>query len=281
MEFSFTNRLWNSIRYRIKNNVDYYKYRSRLGLSRASFNRLRRYDLSHFEPMSEIFLGRTVRFKSPFWFLHSIQEIFVDEAYKFAPQNEKPRIIDCGSNIGLSAIYFKRLCPDSRITAFEADPEVFETMRENIEQFGLSDVEMVEKAVWTSETTLQFDSEGTVGGRLEFERDVPGSNKIDVQTIRLRDYLNEKIDFLKLDIEGAEYAVLKDCKELLENVENLFVEYHAVDDEEQKLDEILSILRKAGFRYYIEDAWINQSHPFISKKGGKYEMQLNISAYRS
>jgi hypothetical protein len=101
-----------------------------------------------------------------------------------------------------------------------------------------------------------------------------------VRAIRLRDLMDERIDFLKIDIEGAEYDVLGDCADKLENVENLFVEYHVRSSEEQHLDEILSWIRRAGFRYYINAAADNQAHPFVSKGGEVYEMQLNISCYR-
>ena len=41
-------------------------------------------------------------------------------------------------------------------------------------------------------------------------------NKKTVPCVRLRDLLNEEIDFLKIDIEGAEYEVLKDCADEFE-----------------------------------------------------------------
>ena len=50
--------------------------------------------------------------------------------------------------------------------------------------------------------------------------------KTTVTCVRLKDLLDDDIDFLKIDIEGAEYAVLKDCSDDLTNVKNLFVEYH-------------------------------------------------------
>ena len=66
--------------------------------------------------------------------------------------------------------------------------------------------------------------------------------KNNVRCVRLNDLLNEEIDFLKIDIEGAELPVLKDCSDNLKNVKNLFVEYHGKYDEMFKLNEILEIL---------------------------------------
>lgn len=263
----------------IKKQVYFYKDKNKLNLSKSDYFKLLRYRADYKQPMSVKFKGNITHFSSPFWFLHSIEEIFLDEVYKFFPSREDALIIDCGANIGLSVLYFKQICPNAKIIAFEADPYVFEFMEKNIKAFALSDVDLLNKAVWTEDSKLEFDAEGTVGGRLGLG-EIEIKNKIEVESIRLRDYLDKKIDFLKIDIEGAEYKVLKDCADKLHNVENLFLEYHILSSEEQNLDEILLWLRNAGFRYYIKEAWENQKYPFVSKKGTVYEMQLNISCYR-
>jgi len=263
----------------IQKRAYYLKNKNKLGLSWSGYKQLKKNTHRHGELMTTRLYGNTTEFTSPFWFLHSIEEIFIDEVYKFNPGRKDAVILDCGANIGLSVLYFKKISPGSRVIAFEADPNVFQLMQHNIKSFGLSNVELVNKAVWIEETTLAFDSEGSVGGHLGGE-EKEMKNKIDVKTLRLRDFLDQKIDFLKIDIEGAEYAVLKDCKDKLHNVENLFIEYHVFNKEEQRLEEILSLLKQAGFRYYIKQAWANQEFPFVSKGGEYYEMQLNISCYR-
>jgi FkbM family methyltransferase len=217
-----------------------------------------------------------LQYTSPFWFLHSLHEIFADKIYNFKSNKTNPRIIDCGSNIGLSAIYFKSIYPDCQLTCFEADPTIVGKLEENLKSFKIS-AEIVDKAVWTEETELCFSSDGQLGGKLSDSGD--GKK---VQTIRLKDFLFEKIDFLKLDIEGAETAVLKDCKNQLHLVENIFIEYHCTPEEPQELNEMLSILTNAGFRYYIKEAWNNRSFPFMEKNSSStmYELQLNIFGYR-
>jgi FkbM family methyltransferase len=46
--------------------------------------------------------------------------------------------LDCGANIGLATLFFKRLYPESEIHAFEPDPETFKMLRRNVEQNSLS-----------------------------------------------------------------------------------------------------------------------------------------------
>lgn len=273
------SRFLKKIQDYLKKHFYYYKNKNKLGLAKSDYFKLLRYRADYKASEVVKFNGGSTHFASPFWFLHTIEEIFIDEVYKFLPSRSDALIIDCGANIGLSVLYFKQICPNAKIIAFEADPFVFEFMKKNIREFDLANVELLNKAVWIDESKLEFDAEGTVGGRLGLgESEI--KNKIEVKTIRLRNYLNEKIDFLKLDIEGAEYKVLKDCADKLHNVENLFLEYHVLSTEEQHLDELLLWLKNAGFRYYIKEAWENQKYPFVGQKESFYEMQLNISCYR-
>jgi FkbM family methyltransferase len=263
----------------LKKHLDFQRKGEKLGLSKSDYFNLLRYPGGYSQRTTIKFTGATTHFTSPYWLLHSIQEIFVDEVYKFSPTRVDPRIIDCGANIGLAAIYFKRLCPGARVIAFEPDPTIFELLQANLHERGYDDVEIINRAVWIEETVRRFEREGNLGGRF-VDGTASDSEVSEVNANRLRDYLNEEVEFLKIDIEGAEYDVLRDCADRLGNVANLFVEYHVRPTEEQRLDEILLWIRNAGFRYYISEAAKNQLHPFVIKRGGVYDMQLNISCYR-
>src|SRR5438046_7498954 len=81
-------------------------------------------------------------------FVFSYGEIFKREIYRFTADHKAPFIIDCGANIGLSVIYFKRLYPESRIIAFEADSGVFQVLSQNMRSFALNDITLHNVAVW-------------------------------------------------------------------------------------------------------------------------------------
>ena len=68
---------------------------------------------------------------------------------------------------------------------------------------------------------------------------------------------------MKIDIEGAELPVLRDCSDNLKNVKNLFVEYHGKYNEIFKLNEILEILLQNNFKYYIKEGDSVYSRPFL------------------
>jgi len=208
------------------------------------------------------------------------QEIMGTEIYRFNTSKKNPYILDCGANIGLSVIYFKKLYPGAQVTTFEADPDICKILTENVTVQGFSDVTIINKAVWNEETTLTFYKEGGDGGRIEETKE--GKTAIKVPTTRLKPYMNQEIDFLKIDIEGAEYAVLKDISNDLNLVKNIFIEYHSFVGQTQHLDEILAILSKAGFRYYIQTVGIFSHKPFVHINHSLgMDIQMNISGYRS
>lgn len=273
------SRIARSLQYRARQYSYFNSYRDKLGLSRKDFNFLRNKSHTPGEINKVKFKNAYIDFTSPFWLLHSIEEIFIEEVYRFIPKKEDPVIVDCGANIGLSLLYFKQVCKGARITAFEADPFIFKILERNVASYSLTDINLVNRAIWVEDTQLEFNSEGALGGRL-ISGNTGSAQKVLVNTTRLRDLLDSSIDFLKIDIEGAEYEVIKDCRDKLSNVDKLFLEYHVMANEQQYLGEILEWLRDAGFRYYIREAWKNQDYPFIQNASAGYEMQLNIFCYR-
>ena len=233
--------------------------------------------IPRYQPTTTDIFGKPFAVADSASFISSYRQIFDEQIYRFKADKEQPFILDCGANIGLSVIYFKRLYPRSVITAFEADKNIFKILKTNIENFGYNDVELVNRAVWNSETELNFTSDGADGGRLSIPNDKP--NHV-VKTVRLRNYLDHRIDFLKLDIEGAETMVLEDCADSLQNVETLFVEYHSFDREPQSLNVLVDVLAQAGFRLHIQSP-MSAPQPFIKRYAEMgMDMQLNVFAFR-
>lgn len=236
---------------------------------------LRRYP--RFQPVVTNIFGKPLEVPDAPSFLSTFRQIFEEKIYGFTAKTDRPYILDCGANIGLSVIYFKQLYPHCTIVAFEADKAIFETLSRNVQSFGYENVELLNRAVWDSETELNFTSDGGDGGRLSIPEDKPSQV---VQTIRLRNYLERKIDFLKLDIEGAETAVLEDCADRLSNVECLFVEYHSFAGQPQSFHVLTGVLAQAGFRLHIQ-APMPAPQPFIKRYPIMgMDMQLNIFAFR-
>lgn len=240
-------------------------------------------------PRIERFVPTEKEFLNKKMFIHDIasfdlcyDELFVQEMYNFLAKRTNPYIIDCGANLGMSIVYFKELYPEANIVAFEADEHVFSFLEKNVQSFGYKNVELVNKAVWNKDDVLSFIVEGGAGGRLEEQSENGNYTYKHVPCVSVRKYLiDKKVDFFKIDIEGAEYEVLKDCENLLHNVDNLFIEYHSMPEKRQNLHDILKIVQDAGFKYHIKEAYTTK-YPFIERKlNFGMDLQLNIFCYKN
>lgn len=235
--------------------------------------------LPRFTKTETFFLGKKIQIPDAASFLFIKGELFKQEIYKFNTQNPTPYIIDCGANIGLSIIYFKKRFPNATIVGFEPDENIFNFLEYNVKTFDFDNVKIIKKACWNKETTLKFFSEGADAGRVAINSDK--TNVIVISTTSLRNYMKRKIDFLKMDIEGAENVVLRDIRDLLVNVDKIFIEYHSFVDKEQTLPNILEILKEAGFRFIIHHIGTYSPNPFIAVSNYlNMDLQLNIYGYR-
>lgn len=214
-------------------------------------------------------------------FILSLEEIFFSEIYKLNfDKTKKIKIIDCGSNIGMSLLYFKINYTNCEIVAFEPDNKNFELLKLNTSCWEFNNIQINKAAVWTNNGEINFFTTGNLGGKIDDSKNSINGSTI-VKTIRLKDLLLEKIDLLKIDIEGAEYDVLLDCKDNLSLVSNLFIEYHGKFSEGSKLIEILSILNLNRFDFYIKEAADIYPTPFVrTRENYPYEVQLNIFAFK-
>jgi FkbM family methyltransferase len=221
----------------------------------------------------------TVYYTSPADLYHSLVEIFQDKIY-LQELKENSYILDCGANIGLSAIYLKSICPTATIESFEPDSKNFDLLEKNVRSCGLSNVHLHKKAIWKENTTLRFVNDGSLSSRVSSS---PESQTVEVSAVRLRDFMTRPIDFLKIDIEGAEYEVLKDIEDKLHFVNNFFLEYHGKFSQNDQLLEMLEIVKRTGFSFYIREAGVVYTTPFLRKDDGVkriYDVQLNIFCFR-
>ena len=168
--------------------------------------------------------------------------IFIRRINDFLPDNDYPHILDCGANIGCTVLNYKRQFPNARITAFEPDPQFAPILRRNLANNNASDVEVVEAAVWTQDGEISWICEGVDGSRIV--EDGSTSNMITVPTIDLVKYLQVSVDLLKLDIEGAEYAVVDHISHNLEKVKNIIVECHIQQSNLKDFGRLLGTLKR-------------------------------------
>ena len=83
-----------------------------------------------FTPGSIRMLDYELQYSDLLSFCPQWHDIFIDGALEYRSDSAAPRILDCGGNLGLASLFFKRRFPSARITAYEADPALFTTASE-------------------------------------------------------------------------------------------------------------------------------------------------------
>ncbi|NJO00052.1 MAG: FkbM family methyltransferase [Anaerolineales bacterium] len=181
-------------------------------------------------------------------FYYSARDIFLNRIYDFEATNPQPTIIDGGGFIGLFTLYAKKKYPQARVTIFEPNPEALPLLKGNLAVNNIQDITLVEAGLYNHNGVIPFESDGSDGSSAYTHQ---ATSRIKVN--RLNDFINSEVDFLKLNIEGAEWAVIADIEPKLKFVRELVIEYHGFPETGQNLHKILAVLDRAGFRYFIHD----------------------------
>lgn len=181
-------------------------------------------------------------------FYMAAKDIFLHKIYSFETSKSHPRIIDGGGHIGLFTLFTKQRYPGAQITVFEPDYESFKLLNLNINMNGVEGVDVVHAGLHNCKDKVSFGSDNSDGTSI-FAKDK--TTVVDV--VKLSDYIDSEIDFLKLNIEGSEFDVISEVESKLNFINELVIEYHGFKEAGQNLHEILGILDRAGFRYMIHD----------------------------
>lgn len=169
----------------------------------------------------------------------TIDEIFREKPYHFDTDSKQPIIIDAGSNIGIATLFFKKYYPNAHILCFEPDPEAFKLLQKNVTCNCLKDVKLINAALSDQDGEVNF-----FGQVYMKDADARGNSIIDtwglqrqkndtikVQAVKLSSYIHQEVDFLKIDIEGAEQRVLEELEQAdkLKFIKHMSLEVHMAD----------------------------------------------------
>lgn len=124
----------------------------------------------------------------------------------------EPVIADIGANIGNHTVFFSKICRATKIYSFEPQKEMYEILQKNVELNHCVEVQLFNFALGNKKGMLSIhDFDPTNWGGTSFVQDNNGN--IPVETF---DSLNiQKVDFMKIDVEGAEVNVLQGAIETI------------------------------------------------------------------
>jgi len=147
---------------------------------------------------------------------HIFYEVFLQDHYPKRMLRDAKIIIDIGANIGLFSYYARLHAPQSRIIAFEADPATFSVLAKNVNALS---VHCVHGAVTSFDGDLEFYCSPVSGWSSAYPvMGAANGQMVKVPALRLSQFIKKsginRVDFLKIDVEGAEYEILLDDSEL-------------------------------------------------------------------
>lgn len=131
--------------------------------------------------------------------------------------------VDAGSYIGTFGIYVARALPYSKVVALEPDPENFRKLINNIKLNELANITALNKGLWNKDTKVVFAPGGGEVSTVIFNSE--DQDKKDKETIStlmttlddLCTQMSGKIDYVKMDIEGAEIEALEGAQECIKS----------------------------------------------------------------
>ena len=176
-------------------------------------------------------------------------EVFTNRCYRL-PASWVDRIrtvVDLGAHIGLTSLYLLESLPQARIVCVEATPDNAAVLRHNLAAFS-DRATVIEAAIAAAPGTARFQSAGW-----SWERRLGGvagddAAGFDVRCETVDGVMRHagltSIDLLKIDVEGAEQAILAGGPAWLSAVDAIVIELH----EPYSLEDFAADVRPRGFR---------------------------------
>ncbi len=190
----------------------------------------------------------------------------------FAKLHDGDTVLDIGAYAAVTSIIFSKLVGKNGVVfAFEADAQNQACAVRNIalaeRAWGYNNIDLIQKAVWSHSNGIEFSTEGAMGSSAVAITGRGRGLVTKVPSISIRDfckaYALEKIDFIKIDIEGGEIEVLESSKDvLLRYTPKIVVEPHYVGGE-LSTEKCCGILRESGYQVTLMEQF-GSSIPLIA-----------------
>lgn len=127
-------------------------------------------------------------------------------------------VVDVGASLGYYTLLLARLVgPSGRVYAFEPIPRDFAILKRNVRANGYRNVVLENKAVSDMEGMARFYISPASYGMSSLCPMTNPESIINVEVVSLDSYIQEDVDLIKVDVEGAESLVVKGSRRLIQN----------------------------------------------------------------
>jgi FkbM family methyltransferase len=159
----------------------------------------------------------------------TFDQVFVNAEYDYKINIVPEIIIDCGANVGLSTLFFKRKFPSAQIIAIEPEESNYQSLVKNT--LAYKEVTPVKAGVWPKTAMLEVVDEWNFGnwGFVCKETDVKTDTSVSAISIPdlMKKFNIEEIDLLKIDVEGTELELFSsDYEYWLPKTKVIMIELH-------------------------------------------------------
>ena len=192
--------------------------------------------------------------------LNILKEVFVDEVYKpVIPHLRKcDSFMDIGANIGLASLYFAHRFPQCKLFSVEPNRESFELLQANLQPFiDKGRCQILNAALWGTDADLVGVAAGNPDYFSEFSTREAKPGEANGETIRgisitraIEESGFERVDCLKVDIEGAELQLFQGNVDWLNKIDCMAIEFHDNSRAEIGFNKLMA---ERGFRIYDAD----------------------------
>jgi len=178
--------------------------------------------------------------------------------------DEDDTVIDIGANVGYYTLYLSKFLKTGKIISIEADPETCSVLKKNCELNNMKNVIIHNFAISNKSGQITFYKSETHSGENSIYSSGIKNKKssISIPASTLDKMLKSnypKIDFIKIDVEGAEFDVLKGGEDTLKITKKILIELHEDILKKNKQDSkmIISLLEENGFKIKLfPEFWV-------------------------
>lgn len=188
--------------------------------------------------------------------IHVLKAIFEEREYAdYFPFYKKVTVVDIGAHYGYFSIFAaKNTASDSTIFSIEPSQQNFEILNQNLSDCKINNVKPFQLAIGGENGTLDLFTGQSVNHSLIENYALLGNEKntqkVEVKTLEqfILDHKIEQIDFLKMDCEGAEYAILLNAsRSVFDKTSTISMEFHDMKNVDFTGNELVKKLEENGF----------------------------------